>query len=182
MWEYFIDYDRAWLFSITSNRFIVQLTGGSVFILDRETTQELKRHKGHSYVYTGDISPDEKLCFALENEKYFLVYSLENYELKKRVTLPDGYTCTDMCGHFTEDGKYICIPGCKYIPYKHTIGGRYEYALFHYAVDTLTLVKKTPIKDREAYNFDNAGAWPLPEKSDAEKTQELVDWIMSLKS
>lgn len=160
MWEYFIDYDRWWLFCITSNRFIVQITGGSVIILDRNTQKLLKRHKGHSYLYTGDISPDEKLSFALENEKYFLVYSLENFELIKRVTLPREYACTDMCGHFTEDGKYICIPGSKYIPDKHSFGGRYEYALFYYAVDDFSLSQKMPMKDRTAYDFDNAGNWP----------------------
>ena len=160
MWEYFIDYDRAWLFRVTSNRFIVQITGGSIIILDRNTQKQLKRHKGYAYLYTGDISPDEKLCFALENEKYFLVYSLENYELIKRVTLPQEYICTDMCGHFTEDGKYICIPGSKFIPDKHSVGGHYEYMLFYYAVHDCTLFKQTPMKDRTAYYFGNAGNWP----------------------
>lgn len=116
MWEYFIDYDRAWLFRVTSNRFIVQITGGSIIILDRNTQKQLKRHKGYAYLYTGDISPDEKLCFALENEKYFLVYSMENYELIKRVTLPRSIFAQICAAILRKTGSTYVFPEANLFP------------------------------------------------------------------
>jgi len=182
MWEYNIDFDREWLYYITSNRFIVQLTGGSIIILDRQTQKQLQRDKGYTNLYTGDISPDEKLCFALENGRHFYVYSLENFERIKRVSLPSGYECIDMYGHFTEDGKYICIPGEKWIPKQGACGGRSEYTLFHYDVNSLSLVKKTAIVDNDDYRWTIDGSKPIPDKESEREVEELVNWIMSLGS
>ena len=151
MWEHHTDKKRGWKYSVTSEKFIIQITGGSITILDRQTQTLLKRHKGHHYLYTGDISPDETQCFALENGKHFYVYSLENYELIKRITLPRGYECIDMYGHYSEDGKRICIPVHKWIGNEFTGEGYYEYVMCQYEAQQLTLMEKVIIEDHKQY-------------------------------
>ena len=141
-----------------SNKFIIQLTGGSIAILDRQTQTLLKQYKGHHYLYTGDISPDETQCFALENGKHFYVYSLENYELIKRVTLPRGYECIDMYGHYTEDGTQICIPAHKWIGNEAISEGYYEYVMCRYEAQQLTFIEKAIIEDPQPYWWKN-DAW-----------------------
>lgn len=152
MWTHHTDETSGWKYSVTSNRFIIQLTGGSICIVDSKTKNRLRQHKGHNYLYTGDISPDETQCFALENGKHFYIYSLENYELIKRITLPRGYECIDMYGHYTEDGKEICIPAKKWTCNKHGPDSC-EYILCRYDAQNLTLNEKTALEDPSPYKW-----------------------------
>ncbi len=86
-----------------------------MIIEDNVTGKELKRFKGYNYLYTGDISPDEKWLFALENGKHFFVYSLETLEEIKRVTLPRGFESIDVYGFYSEDGTVLNIPAEKWV-------------------------------------------------------------------
>lgn len=151
MWEHCRDDKRGWKYTVTSNRFVIRVTGGSITMLDRQTGAVLRCHKGYNYLYTGDISPDEKQCFALENGKHFYVYSLENYDLIKRITLPRGYDCIDLYGHYTPDGAYICIPARKWVGEEAISEGYYEYILCRYDAKQLTLVEKTVVDDPDPY-------------------------------
>lgn len=155
MWQHHTDANCRWKHCVTSDKFIIQITGGSIAILDCHTQALLRQHKGHHYLYTGEISPDETQCFALENGKHFYVYSLENYELIKRVTLPRGYESIDMYGYYTEDGGQICIPAHKWIK-NETIAiskGCYEYVIFRYDAKALTLIEKVIIEDSKPYRW-----------------------------
>jgi hypothetical protein len=158
MWEYHTDEKRGWKYSVTSDNFIIQITGGSIMIFDRQTNAMLRQHKGHHYLYTGDISPDETRCFALENGKHFYAYSLENCELIKRVTLPRGYECIDMYGRYSDDGTQICIPAHKWIGNEAISEGYYEYIMCRYDAQQLTLIEKAIIEDPEQYWWGTAGA------------------------
>ena len=151
VWEHHIDDEHGWKYTVTSNQFIIQITGGSVAVFDNQKQVLLKRYKGYHYLYTGDISPDETQCFALENGKHFYVYSLENYELIKRVTLPRGYECIDMCGYYTADGAQICIPVEKWIGNGATGEGYYEFILCRYDAQMLSLIDMVNIEDPEQY-------------------------------
>ncbi len=73
-----------WKHRVKSENFFIEITGGSVKITDKHTNELIKIFKGYTYLYTGDIRPDEAEFFALENGKHFYVYSLKNFELIKR--------------------------------------------------------------------------------------------------
>ena len=158
MWKHRADDKHGWKYNVISNKYIIQLTGGSIAILDRQTQTLLKKYTGYHYLYTGNISPDETQCFALENGKHFYVYSLENYELIKRVTLPRGYECIDMYGHYTEDGTQICIPAHKWIGNEAISEGYYEYVMCRYEAQQLTFIEKAIIEDPQPYWWKN-DAW-----------------------
>lgn len=153
MWKHHIDKKHGWTYCVTSDNFIIQMTGGSITILDRQTQTLLKKHKGHNYLYTGDISPDETQCFALENGKHFYIYSLKNFELIKRVTLPRGYECIDMYGHYTENGQHICIPAHKWIGVEYLSLGYYEYVMCQYETQQHTLVEKNIIDNHDQFRW-----------------------------
>jgi len=178
MWDHQTDQKHGWKYSITSNAYIVRITGGSIAILDRQTNAVLRQHKGHHYLYTGDISPDETQCFALENGKHFYVYSLENYELIKRVTLPRGYECIDMYGHYTEDGKYICIPAHKWIGNESIGEGYYEYVMFQYDAQALTLIEKAIIDDPNKHWWKMDDSVPEMDPGEAESFQRIINIVM----
>lgn len=55
-WMRFRGNGSAYQYHIGSNKFIVQLTGGSILIRDRRSKELLKRDTGHDYLYTG-MSP-----------------------------------------------------------------------------------------------------------------------------
>ena len=177
MWEHQTDEKHGWKYSVSANKFIIQITGGSISILDRQTQALLKRYSGHHYLYTGDISPDEKQCFALENGKHFYVYSLENFELIKRVTLPRGYECIDMYGHYTDDGSQICIPAHRYIKANTISGGYYEYVMCQYDAQQLILTEKSIIEDPKPYHWEIDTS--LPELDDIEmgSLQKIMDIV-----
>ena len=187
MWEHHTDTEHGWKYSITSDNFFIQITGGSIKFLDHQTKALLKQHKGHHYLYTGDISPDETQCFALENGKHFYVYSLKDYELIKRVTLPRGYESIDMYGHYSEDGSQICIPAQKWIG-SHTFSdGYYEYVMCRYDAQQLSLIEKVIIENPKCYRWPlvvedtDRFRWkicdPQPPTGEVESFQRIVDIV-----
>ena len=177
MWEHHTDDKRSWKYSITSNAYIVRITGGSITILGRKTNAILKQHKGHHYLYTGDIRPDEMQCFALENGKHFYVYSLENYELIKRVTLPRDYECIDMYGHYTEDGKYICVPAHKWIGNESISEGYYEYVMCRYDAQALSLIEKVIIDNPKKYWWKTDDTAPEIDSGEVQGFQKIIDIV-----
>lgn len=175
MWDHHTNTESRWQYNITSDKFIVQITGGSITILDRRTQTVLKKHKGYHCLYTGDINPGETQCFALENGKHFYVYSLENFELIKRVTLPRGYQCIDMYGHYTDDGTQICIPVLKFIEGKTILDGYYEHVLCHYSTQQFTLIEMVAIEDPSTYHWAFDEHLPTFDGSEVEMLQKIID-------
>lgn len=155
----------SWSYIVESEHFSVKFTGGSIIASDRKTGQLIKRISGFNYLYSGAIRPDESQFFALENGKHFYVYSTDGIELIKRITLPRGYESIDVAGFYSEDGKYINIPAEKYVYdggteifessmlYEPEVvkTGYYEYCVFSYNADNLSLVEKIPVVDRNAF-------------------------------
>lgn len=167
-------------YHIASNKFIVQLTGGSIIIRDRHSNEIFKRHTGHHYLYTGDISADETECFALENGKHFYVYSLENFELIKRVTLPKTYESMDMYGHYSEDGKFIYIPAARWVGNPYISEGYYELIVCKYETKTYTLVDKKTLDNWDSftdYRWRLGDLWEQPRE---EKPDPDVHAIMKI--
>ena len=167
-------------YHMASNKFIVQLTGGSIIIRDRYTREMLKRYTGHHYLYTGDISPDETKCFALENGKHFYVYSLQDFELIKRVTLPKTYESMDMYGHYSEDGKFIYIPAARWVRNPHISEGCYELLVFKYETEDYTLIDKKALDTWDSftdYRWRLGDLWDQPKEI---KLDADVDAIMKI--
>ena len=168
---------------IASNKFIVQLTGGSIIIRDRNSNEILKRYSGHNYLYTGDINADETECFALENGKHFYVYSLKGtkeFELIKMVTLPKSYESMDMYGHYSEDGRFIYIPAARWVGNSHISEGYYDIVVFRYETETHTLVDKKSLGSWDAfteYRWRLGDVWEPPKEK---KPDPDVDAIMKI--
>ena len=173
MWQYETDERK---YSVFSNRFIIQMTGDSIRILERETGVLLKQYQNHNDLYTGDISPDETQCFALENGKHFYVYSLETLELVRQVTFPGGYQCIDMYGRYTEDGTQIRIPVNRWVEGKTPDGGHYEYVMCHYDAKTLALSETVRLDDPTPYCWEMDDSFPEPEV-DAQSFQKMMDAV-----
>lgn len=160
MWDRKNTYEPTYRFTITSDTYVVDITGGSVIIKDRKTGELIKRFKGYRYLYTGDISHDERKCFALENGKHFYVYSLETMEQIKRITLPRSYESIDMVGFYSDDGKIINIPVHRWKEFEnikkrgpYEVYGRYEYYMCRYETENYTLVERVPIKNPNEYRW-----------------------------
>ncbi len=175
-WSYNTEDKSRWTHSITSDRFVVLVTGGSLTIKDRGSGNILKRHSGHKYLYTGDISPDEKQCFALENGKHFYVYSLENYELIRRVTLPRSYDAIDVYGRYSEDGKFICIPAHRWVAIRGHEEGHYEYAMFCYDSLNFTLAEKCMIEAPSPYCWVQDAAELISEE-EAKMSKKIMEQL-----
>ena len=75
--EFDFTFNTRVFFTIKTDNFIIRFTGGSLIISDKND-RELARLGGYNYLYTGDVTPDEKELFALENGKHFYVISLES--------------------------------------------------------------------------------------------------------
>ena len=176
-WMRFRGDGAGYQYRVASNQFIVQLTGGSITIWDRQSNERLKSHSGHHYLYTGDISPDESECFALENGKHFYVYSLEDFELRKRVTLPRGYESIDMYGHYSEDGNYIYIPASRWVGNEYLSQGYYEHAVCKYETETYTLTDKRVVDNWWDYRWRLGDVWTKPTTGSADAD---IDTIMKL--
>lgn len=98
-------------------------------------------------LYTGDISPDESEFFALENGKHFYIYSLKDYSLKLRVTLPRTYKAIDVCGFFSDDGMYLYVPVEKYVE------NEYRYWLCKYDTKSYSLLEMNRVKNISEYHW-----------------------------
>lgn len=48
-------------YQVLSSSYVIQMTGGSITIMDRPSMSVLERHTGHKALYTGDIHPDDYL-------------------------------------------------------------------------------------------------------------------------
>lgn len=143
-----------WKHRVQSEKFLIEITGGSAKIIDRNTGKLIKAFKGYTYLYTGDIRPDESEFFALENGKHFYVYSLNTFELIKRITLPKGYESIDVNGFYSYDGNILNIPVQRYIyTNKAKEKGYYEYILCKYETEKYTLVDKINIEDYSIYHW-----------------------------
>ena len=176
-WMHFRGKGAGYQYNVVSNKFIVQFTGGSIIIKDRHSDEVLKRYTGHHYLYTGDIDPDERSCFALENGKHFYVYSLDDFSLIKRVTLPKCYESIDMYGHYSEDGKFIYIPASRWVGIVSISDGYYEYVVCKYETENYTLVDKKVIEDWRNYCWRLGDAWTVPESG---STDHEVGAIMKI--
>ncbi len=149
-----------WKYLLESNLYKIEITGGSVRIIDRYTNTLKKEFKGYTYLYTGALHPNEIEFFALENGKHFYVYSLENLELKQRITLPRGYDSIDVCGFYSEDGTIINIPAERYVyDDKEKEFGHYEYIICKYSSVDYTLIAKMDIPDKHPYLWDDIKKW-----------------------
>ena len=150
---------------VDSENYTVRFTGGSIMISDVKTGAVLRRRGGFTYLYTGGVSPDESQFFALENGKHFYVYSMKDFSLIKRITLPRGYEAIDVTGFYSEDGTEIIIPASRYVydgkteTYQDSMlyepiekkTGHYEYVLFRYCSDKLILSAKEPVADYKEF-------------------------------
>lgn len=143
-WERVINAQaKRYFCTVSTTRFIVQFTGGSVIICDRATGNEMNRYSGYHYLYTGDVKPDESELFALENGKHFYIISLTDTRPIKRITLPTGYEAIDVCGEYTGDGKLLRVPVEKYAD------GKYNYMLCEYETSSYSLVNTLPLWQSE---------------------------------
>lgn len=152
-----------WKHRVKSDNFLVEITGGSVKITDINSDELIKIFKGYNYLYTGDIRPDEAEFFALENGKHFYVYSLKDFELIKKITLPKRYESLYVNGFYSEDGKFLNIPAERYVyDDKARDIGHCEFILFKYETDNYELVEKTKIDNYKKYHWNYViqdGVW-----------------------
>lgn len=87
-WQRVFDFDihTRKFFTITTNNYIIALSGGSVWVSDKNTKDVLFRKSGFNYLYTADVSPDEKVLVALENGKHF--FPFENFVTNISILTP----------------------------------------------------------------------------------------------
>ena len=146
--EFDYDYSKREFFTIITDNYVVQITGGSLVIRDKKTSTIINQIKGYNYLYTGDVKPDEKELFALENGKHFYIVSLEDFKPKIRVTLPRSYESIDVYGNYSEDGTILYVPVYKYVD------NQYKYWLCEYETTSYSL---TSMKEIEK---DKVTFWP----------------------
>lgn len=142
-WDREFDFSQRVFFTIRTDRFIIQLTGGSIIIRDKNTSAIIHQIKGYNYLYTGDVTPDGKELFALENGKHFYIVSLEDFKQKKKVTLPHSYEAIDVYGSYSEDGKSLYVPVYKYVDED------YKYWLCEYETASYSLLSMKEIEEEK---------------------------------
>ena len=145
------NFEHRVFFTIITNNYIIQITGGSVIILDKKTSIKIKQIKGYNYLYTGDVKPDESELFALENGKHFYIISLTDYEQKRKVTLPRFYESIDVFGSFSRDGEFLYVPVYKFTD------DQYKYWLCEYETKSYSLVRMTEIDFSEVTSWHDYG-------------------------
>ena len=94
---------------ISSNKYVISLTGKRAVIMDRSLNFITELDKLY-YVYNGQISPNEKTLLLISSGNIFYLYSLETFELMHKVTLRG--TCSGNLegrGCFSHDGKHIIL-------------------------------------------------------------------------
>ena len=141
--EFNFDFDAKVFFTITTEKYIIQITGGSVIILNRNSGHEINRLKGYNYLYTGDVKPDETELFTLENGKHFYIISLDDYTQKIRVTLPRSYEAIDVYGDFSENGESLFVPVHKFV------SNKYQYWICEYETKSYSLVNMQQVEKSE---------------------------------
>ena len=153
-WERIFDYDfhTRTFFTIITDRFQTELSGGSVMISDKNSGKVLYKKSGFHYLYTGDVSPDEKTLVALENGKHFYVFSLDTFTLEKRVTVPRGYESIDFYPSYSADGSVLTVPVSRYCTQGKQRG--YQYCLCRYETQNYGLLSVEEV-GREKIPF-----WP----------------------
>lgn len=151
-----------WKYLLESRLYKIEITGGSVRIIDKNTNALKKEFKGYTYLYTGAVHPNESEFFALENGKHFYAYSLENLKLKQRITLPRGYESIDVCGFYSDDGNIINIPAERYVyDDKEQELGHYEYIICKYSSVDYSLIEKIDIPKNDPYLWDDIKKWMI---------------------
>lgn len=151
-WERVVDAEaKRYFCTVTTTRFIVKFTGGSVIICDRPTGNEMNRYSGYHYLYTGDVKPDESELLALENGKHFYIISLTETRSIRRITLSTGYEAIDVCGEYTDDGRLLRVPVEKYTD------GKTIYMLCEYETSSYFLVNTLPLwqSERLMWHWDH---------------------------
>lgn len=148
-WDREFHFSQRSIFTIRTDNFVIELTGGSLIIRDIKTSEIVNQIKGYSYLYTGDVKPDEKELFALENGKHFYIVSLEDFKQKMRVTLPRSYEALDVYGSYSEDGGILYVPVYKYIDED------YKYWLCEYETTSYSLLSMKET-EKEKVTF-----WPI---------------------
>ena len=98
-------------------------------------------------------------------------------QLIQRVTLPRGYECIDMYGHYTEDGRQICIPAHKWIGNESIGEGYYEYVMCRYDSQALTLIEKVIIDDPKKHWCKIDDTVPEIDPGEAESFQRIIDIV-----
>lgn len=139
-WDREFNYAQRSFFTIRTDCFIIQLTGGGLIIRDIKTSAIINQIKGYNYLYTGDVKPDEKELFVLENGKHFYIVSLEDFKQKMRVTLPRSYEAIDVYGSYSEDGEILYVPVYKYVDED------YKYWLCEYETTSYSLLSMKEIE------------------------------------
>lgn len=139
-------FETSDFFTITTAKFVIKITGGSVKFFDKETEHLIHSVKGFNYLYTGDVNPDETELMALENGKHFYIFSLSNFAKKKRVTLPRNFESIDMCGKYSKDGKILYIPVYRFVEREG-----YIYRVCLYETDTYSLIRMDSVSQEEAF-------------------------------
>lgn len=77
-------YNTREYYTITTEKYLVQLTGGSIKFYDRAANRLLATIRGFSYLYTGAVKPDETELMALEKGKHFYIFSLDDFQQRKK--------------------------------------------------------------------------------------------------
>ena len=150
----------SWKYTLESSLYLIEITGGSVRIVEKATNTPQKEFKGYTYLYTGALHPNETEFFALENGKHFYIYSLTDFELKQRITLPKGYESIDVCGFYSEDGSTINIPAQRYVYDNKEQGlGHYEYIVCKYSSVDYTLIEKINIPSKRTFLWNDIKKW-----------------------
>ena len=93
----------------SSSKYVVSFTGRRAIIIDHDLNLIAEVNKLH-YVYKGQISPDEKYLLLISNGNIFYLYSLETFELIRKVTLLGTYSGNlEGRGCFSHDGKHFML-------------------------------------------------------------------------
>ena len=155
-WQRIFDFDfgNRDFFTIVTDRYKIVMSGGSVSVSDSRTGEQLFQKGGFHYLYTGDVSPDEKTLAVLENGKHFYVLSLALPIALRRLTLPRGYESLDGYPSFSPDGAQLLVPAVRYDHSADDPG--YRFYVCRYDAHTFA----PPAL--EEVGADRYPAWPVP--------------------
>lgn len=99
---------------IQSDKYIVGLTGRRAQVVRKSDMTLVGVIKGLSYVYRGDISPDEKILLLASTDRYGYLYSLPDLTPMSRARIRDNKSgeVLEGLGCFSHDGSkvYFAVP------------------------------------------------------------------------